>query len=324
MGMELVEDKLAESLEVTDDDGTLFEGNDSRGTGERDGLVEPVEDFDEGPAPSTDALQLFLAEVSRYPLLAPLEEIALAKRIERGDGEAKDRLINSNLLLVVSIAKRYKAQQLPLLDLIQEGILGLIRASEKFDWRRGFKFSTYATWWIRESIERGIANRARTIRMPVHMVERERTVTQVERFLTAELGRRPTDEEIAGEARMPLEQVLDVREVTRSVSSLDEPIGKEEGTSLGDVLPSDASGPAEEVEMSLRGEALRAAISKLPKGEREVVSLRYGIGHDHGPKTLEQVVSMLGLSRSRVRRLESEGLARLARSQEMAGLRDPA
>jgi RNA polymerase primary sigma factor len=273
---------------------------------------------------STDALQLFLAEVNRYPLLAPLEEIALAKRIERGDGEAKDRLINSNLLLVVSIAKRYRSQQLPLLDLIQEGILGLIRASEKFDWRRGFKFSTYATWWIRESIERGIANRARTIRMPVHMVERERTVTQVERFLTAELGRRPTDEEIAVEARLPLEHVLDVREVSRSVSSLDEPIGSEDGTSLGDVLPSEASEPAEEVEMNMREQALHAALAKLPRGERDVVSLRYGVGRDEGPKTIEEVVKLLGITRSRVRRLEAEGLARLGRAQEMEALHEAA
>jgi RNA polymerase primary sigma factor len=283
--------------------------------------LEPIDDV--GPADdvgSTDALQLFLAEVSRYPLLAPLEEIALAKRIERGDGEAKDRLINSNLLLVVSVAKKYKTRQLPLLDLIQEGILGLIRASEKFDWRRGFKFSTYATWWIRESIERGIANRARTIRMPVHMVERERAVTQVERFLTAELGRRPTAEEIAAESRIPLEQVLDVREVSRSVTSLDEPIGPEEGGTLGDVLPSESAEPAEEVEMTMREQALHAALSKLPKGEREVVSLRFGIGQAHGPRTIEQVVKFLGLTRSRVRRLEAEGLARLAKSQEMEAL----
>jgi RNA polymerase primary sigma factor len=297
-----------------------------------DGVPEPVAQSDDQLAepnePTSevgiDALRLFLAEVSRYPLLAPLEEIALAKRIERGDGEAKDTLINSNLLLVVSIAKRYKNYQLPLLDLIQEGILGLIRAAEKFDWRRGFKFSTYATWWIRESLERGVANRSRTIRMPVHMVERERAVKQVERFLTAELGRRPTSDEIAAEARLPLEQVLDVREVSRAVTSLDEPIGPEEGMSLGEVLPSQASEPAEEVEMGMREEALYAALSQLPKGEREVVSLRYGIGQRHGPRTIEEVVSTLGISRSRVRRLEAEGLSRLARSREMEALHEPA
>jgi RNA polymerase primary sigma factor len=289
---------------------------------DEDELAKSVEPDSIATVP-TDALQLFLAEVSRYPLLAPLEEIALAKRIERGDGEAKDKLINSNLLLVVSIAKKYQGRQLALLDLIQEGILGLIRASEKFDWRRGYRFSTYATWWIRESIERGVANRARTIRMPVHMVERERAVTRVERALTAELGRQPTDEEIAREARLPLEQVHDVREVARTVTSLDEPIGQEEGTSLGDVMPSEESEPVEEVEMSLREEALYAALSKLPKGEREVVSLRFGIAQDRGPRTIDEVVCILGLSRSRVRRLEAEGLARLARTRELEALHEP-
>jgi RNA polymerase primary sigma factor len=283
-------------------------------------VIDVAENDAAAPVP-TDALQLFLAEASRYPLLAPLEEVALAKRIERGDSEAKDLLINSNLLLVVSIAKKYKAQQLSLLDLIQEGILGLIRAAEKFDWRRGYRFSTYATWWIRESVERGVANRARTIRMPVHMVERERTVVRVERSLTAELGRQPTEDEIALEARMPVEQVKDVREVARTVTSLDEPIGPEEGASLADVLPSAHSEPAEEVEMSLREQALHAALANLPRGEREVVSLRYGI-NDHGPRTIEEVVSLLGISRSRVRRLEAEGLARLARTRELEGLHD--
>jgi RNA polymerase primary sigma factor len=309
MGMKQRSDELAEPLEPTD--GLELPG-------------EAVESWDSDDASTdgapTDALQLFLAEVSRYPLLAPLEEIALAKRIERGDGEAKDRLINSNLLLVVSIAKKYQGQQLALLDVIQEGILGLIRAVEKFDWRRGYRFSTYATWWIRESIERGVANRARTIRMPVHMVERERAVTRTERALTAELGRPPTEEEIARETRISLEHVREVRNVARAVTSLDEPIGAEEGTSLGDVLPSDRSGPGEEVEMTMREEALHAALSRLPKWERQVVSLRFGIGNDDGPRTIEEVVRLTGMSRSRVRRFEGEGLARLRRTQEMADL----
>jgi RNA polymerase primary sigma factor len=274
---------------------------------------------DQGEA-VTDALQLFLAEASRYPLLTPAAEIELAKGVERGDREAKDRLINSNLLLVVSIAKKYNGRKLPLLDLIQEGILGLIRAVEKFDWRLGHRFSTYATWWIRESVERGLANRARTIRMPVHMVERERTVTRLERSLTAELGRQPTDEEIAKEGRIPLEQVHEVREVARTVTSLDEPIGGEEGTSLADVLASDEFEPVETVELNLREEALHAALSKLPKDERDVVALRFGIRTDDGPQTIEQVVRLLGLTRSRVRRLEAAGLARLARTQEMEAL----
>jgi RNA polymerase primary sigma factor len=270
-----------------------------------------------------DALQLFLQEVSRYPLLRHLEEVALSKRIERGDGEAKDRLINANLRLVVSIAKRYQGQHLALLDIIQEGILGLIRAVEKYDWRRGHRFSTYATWWIREAIERGLANRARTIRMPVHMVERERTVTRVERALAAEFGRQPTDEEIALEAELSSSQVREVREAARAVTSLDEPIHKEEGTSLADVLPSEDSEPAEEVELSLREEALHTALAKLPAGEREVVSLRFGINEDAGPRTIEEVVRLLGISRSRVRRLEAEGLARLKRTREIEALYEP-
>jgi RNA polymerase primary sigma factor len=308
MGIQQRIHELVEPPEPTDEVEALYEGAKNGGA------------FETAP---TGALQLFLAEVSRYPLLAPLEEIALAKRIERGDGEAKDRLINSNLLLVVSIAKKYKGRQLALLDLIQEGILGLIRAVEKFDWRRGYRFSTYATWWIRESVERGVANRARTIRMPVHMVERERAVTRVERALTAELGRPPTVEEIACEARLPLEHVQEVRDAARTVTSLDEPIGTEEGTSLGDVLPSDRSEPGEEVEMTMREEALHAALAKLPKYEREVVSLRFGIANEHGPRTIEEVVRLTGMSRSRVRRLEGEGLARLARTQELEALHDP-
>jgi RNA polymerase primary sigma factor len=308
------------SAEQTREDSMVAFTYDDQGPGS----VAPLGDSDSATVDHRekdfDALQLFLREAARYPLLKPPEEIELAKQIERGDREAKDRVISSNLLLVVSVAKRYRGQQLALLDLIQEGILGLIRAAEKFDWRRGHRFSTYATWWIRESIERGLANRARTIRMPVHMVERERTVTRVERSLTAELGRQPTDEEIAREARVSLNHVREVRELARTVTSLDEPIGGEDGTSLADVLPSNQSEPAEEVELSLREEALHRALSKLPKAECDVVSLRYGINKEQVPRTIEEVVQVLGISRSRVRRLEAEGLARLARTRELEGL----
>jgi len=268
---------------------------------------------------SVDALELFLDEVSRFPLLTASEEIELAKRIERGDKGAKDRMINSNLRLVVSIARRYRSQQLVLLDVIQEGILGLIRATEKFDWRRGHKFSTYAVWWIREAIERGIANRARLIRMPVYMVERERKVRHLERTLTAELGREPTDDEIAAAAKLPLGQVKEVREAAQPVTSLDVTIGDDEGLSLGDLLVSDQREPPEEVELLLRRESLRAALTKLPEHEREVVKLRYGI--DREPNTVEQVMYRLDLSRDRVRRIESKALARLARTPELEGLR---
>jgi RNA polymerase primary sigma factor len=270
-------------------------------------------------AGGVDALELFLDEVSRFALLSADEEIELAKRIERGDKGAKDRMINSNLRLVVSIARRYRTPQLGLLDVIQEGILGLIRATEKFDWRRGHKFSTYAVWWIREAIERGIANRARLIRMPVYMVERERKVRHVERALTAELGRAPSDDEIALEAKLPLRQIREVREVARPVTSLDMPVGEGEDASLGDLLVSDQHQPPEEVELLLRRESLRAALTKLPEREREVVELRFGI--DREPSTVEQVMNLLNLSRDRVRRIESKALAHLARTPELETLR---
>jgi RNA polymerase primary sigma factor len=266
-----------------------------------------------------DALELFLDEVSRFPLLSAGEEIELAKRLERGDKGAKDRMINSNLRLVVSIARRYRSSQLGLLDVIQEGILGLIRATEKFDWRRGHKFSTYAVWWIREAIERGIANRARLIRMPVYMVERERKVRHLERTLTAELGRQPRDDEIALAAKLPIGQVREVREAARPITSLDVTVGDSEELSVGDLLVSDQRQPPEEVELLLRRESLRAALTKLPEHEREVVKLRYGI--DREPNTVEQVMNLLDLSRDRVRRLESKALARLARTPELEALR---
>ncbi|MEA2309239.1 MAG: polymerase primary sigma factor, partial [Thermoleophilaceae bacterium] len=228
---------------------------------------------------TTDALQLFLNEVSRHPLLTAEEEVDLAKRIERGDVEAKDRMINSNLRLVVSIAKKYQGNELPLLDLIQEGILGLIRAAEKFDWRRGYKFSTYATFWIRESIQRGLANKGRTIRLPVHIGQRERKIGRAERELAAKLGRDPTDEEIAAAAELTLEDVAEIRDAARTVTSLDKPVG-EEDTPLGDLLQSDQPPTEEEVEISLREDALRSAISRLPDQEQAVVKRRYGINGD--------------------------------------------
>jgi RNA polymerase primary sigma factor len=262
----------------------------------------------------TDSLQLFLDEVARFKLLTAAEEIELAKRIERGDRAAKERLIHSNLRLVISISKKHQGRDLPLLDLIQEGIIGLIRAAEKFDWRRGCKFSTYASWWVREAIERGIANRARLIRMPVYMVERERAVARVERRLTAELGRAPTEAEIARAAKLPRVQVREVRAVARTVVSLDKPVGEDEQTPFGELLESDESQPPEEVELAARGAALRSALDGLPHEERAVVKLRYGIDCD--ASTLDEVVSHLGISRDRVRRLESRGLALLARAPE--------
>jgi RNA polymerase primary sigma factor len=272
---------------------------------------------------TTDALQLFLNEIRRYPLLTAEEEIQLAKRIEQGDLEAKERMINSNLRLVVSIAKKYQGQELSLLDLIQEGIFGLIRAAEKFDWRKGYKFSTYATFWIRQAIQRGLANKARTIRIPVHIGQRERKIVRTERELQARLGREPNDEEIAEAAELPLIQVEEVREAARTVTSLDRPVGEEGDTSLRDLLEGDSPPVDQEVEMSLGEELLRQTVEQLPEPERRIIRLRYGIdGQD--PQPLRETGRRLGLSAERVRQLESKALKRLAMRRELEALREVA
>ena len=265
---------------------------------------------------TTDALQLFLREAGRHPLLTPAQEVALAKLIEAGDRAAKQRMIQSNLRLVVSIAKNYRSQGLPFLDLIQEGTLGLIRAVEKFDWRRGFKFSTYATWWIRQAVARALADKARTIRMPVHIVERLQKMNRAERNLWAELGREPTLEEIAKEANMSLQQAVDVRAAARASTSLDAPIGDSEDAVFGDLIASAGPLPDELVENSLRSQLLAAALGSLPDRHRMVVVLRYGLA-DAEPKTLEQIGQRLGLTRERVRQIEVEALKRLSTVHEM-------
>jgi RNA polymerase primary sigma factor len=266
---------------------------------------------------TTDALQLFLNEAGRYALLTAAEEVELAKRIERGDKEAKDLMVNSNLRLVVSIAKKYQGHGLSLLDLIQEGIIGLIRAAEKFDHRKGFKFSTYATWWIRQAVQRGVANKSRTIRIPVHIVEREQKIARAERKLLAELERTPTDEEIAHESKLPVKQVREVRHAARAVTSLDKPIGVEGDASLGDVVAVTEDGPEQEVHVSLEHDALRRAVDELPKREQEVVKMRFGLNGDPDPKSLEQIGRHLGLTRERVRQIEREALNLLAMNREI-------
>jgi RNA polymerase primary sigma factor len=271
-----------------------------------------------------DSLRQFLNEVARHRLLTATEEIELAKRIERGDQAAKDRMVSSNLRLVVSIAKHYQGQRISLLDLIQEGVLGLIRAAEKFDYRRGFKFSTYATWWIRQAIERGIANKSRTIRVPVHILQRERKITRAEQMLAAEMGHQPTDEEVAATADLPLEQVRDVREAARAVTSLDRPVGEDEDTPLGEFFVSEDAEPDREIETHARGESIRRAVSELPDPQRSVVALRYGLTGDQQPHSVEQVVRTLGLSRVEVRQIENDALERLAHREELEALRDVA
>jgi RNA polymerase primary sigma factor len=273
---------------------------------------------------TTDALQLFLNEAGRYKLLTAAEEVELAKRIERGDKEAKDLMINSNLRLVVSIAKKYQGHGISLLDLIQEGIIGLIRAVEKFDWRRGYKFSTYATWWIRQAVQRGVANKSRTIRIPVHIVEREQKISRAERELTTKLERTPTDEEIAKKTNLSLKHVNEVRAAARAVTSLDKPVGSEGDTSFGDLIAGEDTEPVEEVHVSLAERAVRKAVDTLPEREREVVKLRYGMNGDRDPQSLEEIGRTLGITRERVRQIEAQALARLAERRELAALGETA
>jgi RNA polymerase primary sigma factor len=265
---------------------------------------------------TTDALQLFLRDAGRHPLLTAAQEVELAKRIERGDGEAKQTMIQSNLRLVVSIAKNYRNQGLPFLDLIQEGTLGLIRAVEKFDWRRGYKFSTYATWWIRQAVARALADKARTIRMPVHIVERMQKLNRAERTLWTQLGREPSLEEIADEANLPIAQAHEVKAAARTSTSLDQPVGDTDDAVFGDFVAGDGPLPDEEVEVSLRCQALAEALAALSERERRVLILRYGLD-DAEPKTLEEIGRRLGLTRERVRQIETEALKRLARLREM-------
>jgi RNA polymerase primary sigma factor len=322
-------DELAQALELVDDDVAALEAHlESQGIELTDDCgragVEPTT-FRNGElaAATTDALQLFLNEIRRYPLLTAAEEVELSKRIEQGDLEAKERMINSNLRLVVSIAKKYQGQELSLLDLIQEGIFGLIRASEKFDWRKGYKFSTYATFWIRQAIQRGLANKARTIRIPVHIGQRERKIVRAERELSAKLGREPTDDEIAAQAELPLDQVEEVRDAARTVTSLDRPVGEEGDTALGDLLEGGAPPVDQEVEVSLSEQLLRRTIEDLPETERDVITLRFGLTGDD-PQPLRETGRRLGLSAERVRQIESRALKRLAMRRELEALREVA
>jgi RNA polymerase primary sigma factor len=308
---QLVQDLLEErGLDVRDDCG--------REQVERTSYVN-----DELAQQTTDAMALFLREVRRYPLLSREEETELAKRVERGDLEAKDRLVNSNLRLVISNARKYQGHELPLLDLIQEGILGLIRAAEKFDYRKGFKFSTYATFWIRQAIQRALDNRARTIRIPVQLGQRERKIGRAQAELASRLGREPTDEEIAQAAELDVSQVRDARDAARVVTSLDRPVGEQEETSLGELLPSDEGLPEEEVEITLREEAIRQALERLPERERNVLKLRYGINGDE-PTPLSETGRRLGISQETVRTIERRALSELAESRELESLRPAA
>ena len=278
-----------------------------------------------GAAASTGAmtetsLDLFLRSARAHPLLTADEEIELAKRIERGDLAAKERMINSNLRLVVSQARRYQGHGLPMEDLVQEGMLGLIRAVEKFDWRRGFKFSTYGTLWIRQALQRGLQNHGRTIRLPVHVAQRQTKVRKVESELSTKLGREPTDEELAAEAKLDVEEVAELRELTRGLTSLDQPVGEDGETAFGDLLASERPEPTEEVEQAERQELISGAVARLPEAERNVIRLRFGLAGTE-PLNLRQTGIELGIPLSKARELEQQGLSRLAMSTDLEELR---
>ena len=285
------------------------------------GRLEKLPQLAEGASEevSTDALDLFLRGAGRRPLLNAWQEVELAKRIERGDADAKQRMIESNLRLVVSIAKRYRYQGLPFLDLIQEGTLGLIRAVEKFNWRRGYKFSTYATWWIRQAVARGLADKARTIRMPGHIVERLHKMNRAERSLSTQLGREPSLEEIAEQACLSLRHAQEVRRAPRVSASLDQPVGEPGDAVFADFVASAGPPLEEEVEVSLRSQALIEGLSILEDREREVLILRYGLG-DGQPKTLAEIGRGLDVSGERVRQIEAAALERVASFREMGAI----
>jgi RNA polymerase primary sigma factor len=287
------------------------EGNGHRKKQELDLTVEP----------SLDSLRLYLRSIGRVELLTAEQEVVLAKRIERGDMLAKRHMVEANLRLVVSIAKSYLGRGLSFLDLIQEGSLGLIRAVEKFDYRRGYKFSTYATWWIRQAVTRALADKARTIRIPVHMVEKLNRVAHVERQLVQRLGREPEPHEIAAELKWTVQDVRDVLRVSQMPVSLEKPIGDEEDSELGDFVADDSvQEPFESASENLQRENVRRVLNSLPRREREVIELRYGLnGHD--ALTLEQVGDAFGVTRERIRQIENNTLKKLKALPEAQRLR---
>jgi len=269
---------------------------------------------------SLESLEIFFREARTHALLTAADEIELAKRIERGDLEAKERMINANLRLVVAQARRYQGHGLPLEDLVQEGMLGLIRAVEKFDWRKGFKFSTYGTLWIRQAIQRGLQNSGRTIRVPVHVAQRQVKVRKIETDLNLKLGREPTDEEIAIVAELPVEQVTEARVLAGSISSLDQPISDDGEMALGDLLPADDPSPEEQVAVTFRDRQVKDVLATLPQIERDVISLRFGLA-GQPPLTVRQTGAELGISQSQASELERRALTRLSHSPELEALR---
>ena len=279
--------------------------------------AEEVVFEDDRPTGAGDSLQLFLADVGRHRLLTGAQEIILAKRVERGDLTAERQMIESNLRLVVSIAKRYRGLGMPFLDLIQEGTIGLTRAVEKFDWRRGYKFSTYATWWVRQAVQRSVANQAPTIRIPIHIVERQQKLSRVARLLTAELGREPTNDELSQATGLPIQQVADALSASSATVSLNQTVGADDEGELGDLfVDREAPDPFDEAEESLRRQSIRKVLDALPERERRILELRFGFEGE--PWTLEAIGHELDLTRERIRQLEGQALKRLAALRELA------
>jgi len=302
-------ESLAETHELEAEDlEALSAALEERGVEIREPAEEPTYEADPTPA-SADSLQMFMNEIGRYPLLTAAEEVALAKRVERGDRAAKERMINCNLRLVVHVAKRYRGHGVPFGDLIQDGVIGLNRAVEKFDYRKGFKFSTYATWWIRQAVQRSVAGQARTIRVPTHVHERRQTLNRHARKLETELGRPATPEELAKASGLKLQHVEEALSVPEARASLNSPVGEDDGE-LGDLFADEnADDPEAVAEDALRSLAVRQALAQLPERERRILELRFGI--DGEPKSLEAIGAELGLTRERIRQLETQALARL-------------
>ena len=298
--------------------------------GQEERAVEPKRrrraksQIDLKPDVTTDSLQLFLKDIGKVRLLTAQEEVDLAKGIERGDLDAKQKMVESNLRLVVSIAKNYRNQGLPFLDLIQEGTLGLVRAAEKFDYRKGFKFSTYATWWIRQAIARALADKARTIRIPVHVVEKLNKIGRAERKLVTELGREPTPDEIAEVTGIDPDEVDQIKRSAQAPVSLEKPVGDEEESEFGQFIADErAESPYERAAEILTKEALREALENLSYRERRVLELRYGLGGEH-PRTLDEVGRTFNVTRERIRQIENQSLKKLQSLAEAQKLRDVA
>ena len=303
---------LAEEHELESEDlETLNAALEERGIEVQEADDEPKElDLTPSVPVSTDSLQLFLNEIGRYPLLTAAEEVALAKRVERGNRAAKERMINSNLRLVVHVAKRYRGHGVPFGDLIQDGVIGLNRAVEKFDYRKGFKFSTYATWWIRQAVQRSVAGQGRTIRVPTHVNERRQMLARHARELEPKLGRPPTHEELAESTGIELKHVEEALSVAEARVSLNAPVGDDDAE-LGDLFADDdAENPAELAEDALRARALREALAELPERQRRILELRFGLDGD--PRSLEAIGRELELTRERIRQLEKEAMANLS------------